>query len=83
MMRWSSWNAWMRYAGPMLAPILLGAAVFYFMREPLAYTQLPIVHGSSDAMACTVSRPRPSERSPVPIAQFCDSHAEKSANLRC
>lgn len=36
-MRWSNWHAWMRYAGPMLAPILLGAAVFYFMREPLAY----------------------------------------------
>ena len=36
-MRWSNWHAWVRYAGPMLAPILFGAAVFYFMREPLAY----------------------------------------------
>ena len=37
MMRWPRWHVWMRLAGPMLAPILLGAAAFYFLREPLDY----------------------------------------------
>ena len=36
MMRWSSWNAWMRYAGPMLAPILLGAAKPVHILTPTA-----------------------------------------------
>jgi signal transduction histidine kinase len=42
-MRWSHWRAWVSYVWPMLAPLLLGAVVFYFMREPLAFWR----HGES------------------------------------
>jgi len=34
---WSDWRTWLRYAWPMLAPILLGGVIFYLLREPLAY----------------------------------------------
>jgi signal transduction histidine kinase len=35
--RWPVWRAWLLSAWPMLTPLLLGAAAFYFMREPLNY----------------------------------------------
>ncbi|MBI3821106.1 MAG: HAMP domain-containing histidine kinase [Planctomycetes bacterium] len=37
MMRWSAWRGLLYYVWPMLTPLLLAAAVFYFVREPLAY----------------------------------------------
>ena len=33
----TNWRLWIRYAWPMLTPILLGAVLFYFLREPLSY----------------------------------------------
>jgi signal transduction histidine kinase len=32
-----SWRRWLPHAWPMLAPLLLGAIVLYFLREPLTY----------------------------------------------
>lgn len=37
MMRWLKWSGWIHLAWPMLAPLLLGALLFYFLREPLTY----------------------------------------------
>ncbi len=33
----SNWRTWLQRAWPMLAPLLLGALVFYLLREPLTY----------------------------------------------
>jgi hypothetical protein len=35
--RESKWSDWLQYAWPMLAPLLLGVLVLYFLREPLTY----------------------------------------------
>ncbi len=37
MLRWSKWQVWLQNVWPVLAPLLLAALVFYFLREPLTY----------------------------------------------
>ena len=59
-----------------------GPVIGFAGLKDLRRADLSSVIGSSDTMPSSVSRPVSSGRSPVSMNQFCDSHAEKSVNLR-
>jgi signal transduction histidine kinase len=81
--RWPSWRAWLYSAWPMLAPLLLGAAVFYFMREPLTYWRQGEMLYDEQAIQEWVREARVESRSlPELINDFLLESQASSANLR-
>jgi signal transduction histidine kinase len=81
--RWPSWRAWLHSAWPMLAPLLLGAAVFYFMREPLTYWRSGEMLYDEQAIQEWVREARVESRSlPELINDFLLESKDNSAKLR-
>jgi signal transduction histidine kinase len=79
---WSIGRAWLHHAWPMLAPLLLCAVVFYFMREPLDYWR----HGDQlydeQAMKEWVREARVGDRSlPELLRDFLDEARTSSTKL--
>lgn len=82
MNRWSSWRAWLYSAWPMLAPLLFGAAVFYFMSEPLTYWRQGELLYDEQAIQEWVREARVESRSlPELIKDFLVESEANSAKL--
>lgn len=75
--------AWLRYTWPMLAPLLLGAVVFYLVREPLAFWRQGEMLYDEQAMQEWVREARVSSISlPDMLNDFLENSKLASANLQ-
>ena len=83
MTRWSNWRVWLHYAWPMLTPLLLGAVVFYFMREPLSYWRQGEVLYDEQAMKEWVREARVGARSlPEMLTELLDESRASTEKLK-
>ncbi len=80
---WSDWRTWLRSTWPLLAPLLLGAAVFYLLREPLTYWRQGELLYDEQAIQEWVREARIGNNSlPELLKDFLTKAADSSADLK-
>ncbi len=83
MTHWSNWRAGLHYTWPMLAPLLLGAIVFFLLRDPITRWQQGETHYDEQAMKEWVREARVGSRSlPEMLKQFLQSTQQSTEILQ-